>query len=140
MILFVNWRVWVVVGLLFLFALARRLFKQWRERVRSERRPVPRLPAAIVDGAERAWVIFTTPHCVSCRTVEETLRSAEPGSRVVKVDATREPALAEAFHVRSAPTTLLAAADGEVLERLVGLGAVREHVAAAAGAGTAPGA
>lgn len=31
----VNWRVWVVLGLLFLYALARRLFRSWRIRRRA---------------------------------------------------------------------------------------------------------
>lgn len=31
----VNWRVWVVLGLLFLYALARRLFRSWRLKRRA---------------------------------------------------------------------------------------------------------
>jgi thioredoxin-related protein len=50
---------------------------------------------------------------------------------VVKVDATLEAHLAEAFSVRSAPTVLLADADGTVQARLVGTEAVEEYVRAA---------
>lgn len=28
----VNWRVWVILGLVFLYALARRLYRSWRSR------------------------------------------------------------------------------------------------------------
>ena len=31
----VNWRVWAVLGLLFLFALGRRLYRSWRIRRRA---------------------------------------------------------------------------------------------------------
>lgn len=31
----VNWRIWVVLGLLFLFALLRRLYRSWRARRRA---------------------------------------------------------------------------------------------------------
>jgi hypothetical protein len=125
-------RVGIVVVLLFGFALARRLYFQWRQRLHHEDRPHPRLPEALLDGATRTWVVFTTPYCASCGPVENRLRTAEPESRVVKVDATRQPALADAFHVRSAPTVLLADDRGEVQARLVGAAAVEQFVAAGA--------
>jgi thioredoxin-related protein len=48
---------------------------------------------------------------------------------VIKVDATREPHLADAFSVRSAPTVLLADGAGNVTARLVGADAVQEYLA-----------
>jgi thioredoxin-related protein len=42
------------------------------------------------------------------------------------VDATREPHLADAFRVRTAPTIVLADAAGRVRQRLVGAEAVRQ--------------
>lgn len=122
-------RVIIVVALLFLLALARRLYLGWRHDVRTVAPPVPPVPASLLDGAERTWVLFTTPWCASCGQVEEELRAREPESRLVKVDATREPYLADAFHVRAAPTVLLADGTGEVRARLVGVDAVRGYVA-----------
>jgi hypothetical protein len=118
----------VVLAILFALILAKRLYRQWRARVATETRPVPRLPADLLDGATRTWVVFTTPMCASCDPVIEQLRAAEPDARVVKVDATREIPLADAFHIRTAPTVLLADASGEVQTRLVGAGAVGRYV------------
>ena len=42
-ILALNWRIWAVLGLLFLYALARRLFRSWcRSRRRRRVTPVTR--------------------------------------------------------------------------------------------------
>ncbi|HEX2043662.1 MAG TPA: thioredoxin family protein [Acidimicrobiales bacterium] len=84
----------------------------------------PLVPDAVRAGAERTWVLFTSPYCANCGPVEERLRASDPGARVVRVDATREPLLAKAFNVRSAPTAVLADADGRVQTRLVGPDAV----------------
>ena len=118
----------IVVVLLIGLTLARRLYIQWRAGLHDERRPHPRVPAALLDGAPRTWVVFTTPYCASCGPVEERLRQSDPESRVVKVDATRQPVLADAFHVRSAPTVLLADGDGTVQARLVGASAVESYI------------
>jgi thioredoxin-like negative regulator of GroEL len=61
--------------------------------------------------------------------VKEQLAADDPGANIVTVDATREPHLADAFAVRSAPTVLLADADGAVQARLVGAPAVRDYLA-----------
>jgi hypothetical protein len=87
-----------------------------------------RVPAHIVDGAERTWVVFTTPYCASCGPVTERLRTSDPEARIVTVDATEDPDLADAFAVRRAPTVLLADAEGEVQARLVGPAAVASYV------------
>ena len=118
----------VVLVLLFALALATRLYRQWREGVRTDRPEHPAVPASLLAGADRTWVVFTTPYCASCGPVEDRLRASDPLARVVKVDATREPHLADAFSIRSAPTVLLADADGTVQARLVGADAVNDYV------------
>jgi len=117
-------RVAVVVILAFGIVLGSRLYRAWRAGVVADRPDHPRVPAALRDSAERTWVVFTTPYCATCGPVEESLRAYDPGARVVRVDATREPLLADAFKVRSAPTAVLADADGTVQARLVGADAV----------------
>lgn len=116
----------LVLVLLFGFLLVARLYRSRQVRLRRGRpaRGNPLVPASLRAGAERTWVVFTTPYCASCGPVEERLRSADPGARVVRVDATREPHLADAFAVRSAPTAVLADAAGHVQARLVGSEAV----------------
>ena len=83
----------------------------------SDDAPVPRLPADLVAGAERTWVVFTTPYCAACEPLVQRLRDR---GRVVTVDATERPTLARAMRVRSAPTAFLADSDGNALTRLVG--------------------
>jgi hypothetical protein len=117
----------IVVALLFAVALAARLYRSWRGRVQSDQPAHPRIPETLLAGAARTWVLFTSPYCATCGPVEARLR--ETGSRVVKIDATREPHLAHAFSIRSAPTVLLADGAGNVTARLVGAEAVTEYVA-----------
>ena len=120
----------IVVLLLFAVALAARLYRQWRARLQAAQPEHPTMPASLWEGSERTWVVFTSPFCATCGPVSERLQESDPGARVVKVDATREPHLADAFSVRSAPTVLLADGQGRVQARLVGAEAVEEYVAA----------
>jgi len=122
----------VAVFLAFGVLLATRLYRTWRAGVVDERPDHPLVPAALRKKAERTWVVFTTPYCATCGPVEDSLRASDPGARVVRVDATREPMLAQAFNVRSAPTALLADADGNVQARLVGAQAVHRWTSARA--------
>jgi Thioredoxin len=122
----VLFRVLVVVAFLVAVALGTRLYRGRRAALVAEQPRHPLVPASLLDGAERTWVLFTTPYCATCGPVEEHLRAADPGARVVKVDATREPRLADAFRVRTAPTIVLADAAGRVQQRLVGAEAVRQ--------------
>ena len=123
----------VVVVLLFAVALAARLYRQWRARLHAERPDHPTVPESLRAGSERTWVVFTSPYCATCGPVADRLRAADPHARVVKVDATRDPHLADAFSVRSAPTVLLADGDGRVRARLVGAEAVAEYVGGRSG-------
>ncbi len=132
-LLALNWRVWLVIALLFLFGLARRLYKQWRQRVAADRGPVPPLPARLRNGKGHTWVVFSTPLCATCGPLADELAAADPDGHVVRVDATRETELSRAYRIRSAPTVLLADSRGRVRERFVGAGAVREHLATLAG-------
>ena len=119
-------RALVVVVFLLAVALATRLYRSRRAALVAERPQHPLVPASLLDGADRTWVLFTTPHCATCGPVEEHLRAADPGARVVRVDATREPHLADSFRVRTAPTIVLADAAGRVQQRLVGAEAIRQ--------------
>jgi glutaredoxin len=121
-------RLAIVVALVAVFALARAAHRRWRAGLHAEARAVPALPDHLVAGAARTWVVFTTPWCASCDTVTSHLSTAEPDSRVVKVDATQHLDLADAFHIRTAPTVLLADALGTVQQRLVGAAAVSDYV------------
>ncbi len=120
----------VVLVLLFAVALAARLYKQWRAGVQTARPDHPTVPEALRAGAERTWVVFTSPFCATCGPVADRLQASDPAARVVKVDATRDPQLADAFKIRSAPTVLLADGAGNVTARLVGAEAVTDYVAA----------
>lgn len=124
-------KVLIVLGLLFGFALAKRLYHRRQARLRRQRFTHPSVPGDLLTG-DRTWIVFTTPYCASCEPVVEQLKAFDPAGSVVKVDATRRVDLARAFSVRTAPTVLLADADGTVLERLVGADTVRAHVARAA--------
>ena len=118
----------VVLAILFAVALVARLYRQWRTRARDARPEHPPVPASLLADAARTWVVFTSPYCATCGPVADRLRALDPGARVVKVDATRQPDLADAFSIRSAPTALLADADGQVHARLVGADAVEAYV------------
>ena len=118
----------IVIVILFAIALAGRLYRAWRARLQDEKPIHPLVPDSLLAGADRTWVVFTSPYCATCGPVEARLRKSDPGARVVKVDATREPQLAESFSIRSAPTVLLADVEGNVTARLVGAQAVDDYV------------
>jgi hypothetical protein len=122
----------VVVVLGFGVLLVTRLYRAWRAGVIADEPHHPLVPASLRHGAERTWVVFTTPYCASCGPVEVSLREADPDARVVRVDASREPLLADAFRIRSAPTAVLADAEGKVQLRLVGADAVHRWTSARA--------
>lgn len=120
--------VWMVLAVLvlFLLLLVPRLVRQ--RRTEGTRRTSPVVPARLVAGADRTWVVFTTPYCATVGSVEAHLRAHDPGARLVEIDATEEPYLAAAFDIRHAPTVLLADAAGRVRTRLVGADAVESYV------------
>lgn len=121
-------RLFVVVVVMFGILLLTRLYRQWRTGVVADRPSSPLIPQSIRAGAERTWVVFTTPYCASCGPIEARLRASDPSANVVRIDATEQPGLAGAFRVRSAPTVLLADAEGRVKARLVGVAAFDDYV------------
>ena len=121
----------VVAVIVVALVVGRRMYVQWQARLqRPPVGPSPRVPSALLGDADRTWVVFTTPFCASCEPVKASLADHDPGADIVTVDATREPHLADAFVVRSAPTVLLADRTGDVLARLVGAPAVRDYLSA----------
>lgn len=125
-------RIAIVLVVVAVVVIARRMYFQWRRRLAGDNAAVPRLPDTLIGDAERTWVVFTTPWCASCGPITADIAAADPTAHVVTVDATREPALAGSFRVRSAPTVLLADGDGAVQARFVDADAVREYAAAQA--------
>jgi hypothetical protein len=123
-------RLAVVLALVAVLAAAVPLHRRRQHSLQEGPATHPLVPAKLRLGAERTWLVFTTPWCASCGPVEERLRQSDPEARVVRVDATRERDLAGAFAVRSAPTALLADAEGRVQARLVGPQAVDRYVLA----------
>jgi thiol-disulfide isomerase/thioredoxin len=119
----------LVAAIVIVLILGRRLHLQRQSAHQTPRSRWPDVPAVLLAGADRTWVVFTTPYCAACGPVKEQLGTDDPGARIVTVDATREPQLADAFAVRSAPTVLLADAGGVVKARLVGAPAVRNYFA-----------
>ena len=120
--------VFFVVAILILLILVPPIYRQRRETKTRPRRPLPPVPARLLAGAERTWVVFTTPYCASVGPVEAQLRALDPGARLVEIDATQEPYLAQSFEFRVAPTVLLADASGRVQLCLVGAEGVEAYV------------
>ena len=106
-----------VVGLAFAARVALQRRARW-----SAAAPLPgaRFPRWVTEGAERTWVVFTTPYCAACGPIVEQLETADPGARVVQVDATRHLDLARDFSVRSAPTVFEADPQGNPVRRFGG--------------------
>ena len=96
----------------------------------EEALPGARFPAWVTDGAERTWVVFTTPYCASCGPIVAHLGAADPVARVVTVDASHQLDLARDFAVRRAPTVFEADGRGNPLRRFSGADAVRDAVPA----------
>ena len=85
----------------------------------SAQAPLPgaRFPQWVTEGAERTWVVFTTPYCAACGPIVEQLHASDPDARVVEVDATRHVGLAREFSVRAAPTVFEADPRGNPVRR-----------------------
>src|SRR3989440_11717530 len=70
-------------------------------------------------GGRPSLVVFSTPSCTVCRTAQypavETVEAPFGSAlRVLRVDLSRQPAVAAAFRVLTAPSTALLAGDGRV--------------------------
>jgi hypothetical protein len=123
-------RIALILFVTFGMALAWRAFRQrhspWRHRQpgRGPFSHLPLVPAQVMRGADRTWVVFTTPDCAPCRAIAERLRASEPFSQVTEVDTRREPRMAEAFKVHQVPAVLRANRYGQVEAQLIGLAAI----------------
>jgi len=116
----------VTFGLLLAWRAFRQRHSRWRYRQpgKGPFSHLPLVPAQVMRGADRTWVVFTTPDCAPCRAIAERLRASEPSSQVTEVDTRREPLMAEAFKVQQLPSVLLANRYGQVEAQLVGLAAI----------------
>jgi hypothetical protein len=125
-----SWRVWVVLALLFLYALLRRLLKQAMDRRRTNTAPRTHaaIPTRLLGTNDRTWIVFTTPMCTTCAPLVERLRAVEPGSDVRVLDATIERGVAESLRVRTAPTAVLTDRTGVVRTQLVGADAMSHYL------------
>jgi|HubBroStandDraft_6_1064221.scaffolds.fasta_scaffold377738_2 hypothetical protein len=123
-------RVALILFVTFGLALAWRAYRQRHSRWRNGRpgngpfSHLPLVPAQVLRGADRTWVVFTTPDCAPCRAVAERLRASEPSSQVTEIDTRREPRMAEAFKVHQLPSVLLANRYGQVEAQLIGWAAI----------------
>ncbi len=120
-----NPRILVVLMLLFAFGLAKRLWVQ-RTIFLQRDRSSELMPTAMLGGRSHTWVVFTTPMCVSCGPAVEQLRRKRPDAGMVVLDATEHADLAGRFKIRTAPTALLARADGTIIARHAGAAAIRD--------------
>jgi hypothetical protein len=125
----------VVFALALAWRALRQRHSQWR-RARHGTGPLsrlPLLPASVLKGADRTWVVFTTPDCEPCIAIAVRLRATQPSAQVTEIDARHEPRLAEAYRVHALPAVLLANRYGQVEARLIGLAAIETALRAPAG-------
>lgn len=123
-------RLIVVAVFLLSFAGSRPLYARWRRQVAHDACEMPAVPGRLLGDSERNWVVFTTPYCATCDSVKARLRD-RPDGHVAVVDVTTEPALADAYRIRSAPTIIEAERSGRVIARLVGAQALDGHLRSA---------
>ncbi|WP_436794926.1 thioredoxin family protein [Actinospongicola halichondriae] len=125
-------RLLLVVALLAVFAVA----KVWYDRRSaslSDRSSLdlPNLPDRL-RGPGRTWVVFATEFCATCGPVADRLRALHPDDTVHKVLVEDDPALADSYAVRTAPTLLEVAPSGAVVHSVAGAEPVLRHVGALA--------
>jgi hypothetical protein len=74
----------------------------------------------VTPDGRQAVVSFSTPMCAACRTAQApaieamVLAQGPAAPRVVRVDASQDPAVAEAFGIYTVPSTVVLSADGTV--------------------------
>jgi hypothetical protein len=100
---------------------ARRRRTAWRRGPRTSNGE-PLLPASLLRGADRTWVVFVAG--TGAGDLAGRLRAVKLDAEVTEVDCERRPQLAEAFGVRRCPTVLVANRYGQVESRLVGARAI----------------
>jgi hypothetical protein len=97
-----------VAGIVVLVAAGLETFRSRRAR---------RLAAGVAatPASEPYILYFTGDSCTVCRTHQEPALSKLERVRVEKVDAVRDRALADRFHVYTLPTTVVMGSDGRAL-------------------------
>jgi thioredoxin-like negative regulator of GroEL len=90
------------------------------QRLSGRRGAEAAIEPALIAGAPRTWVVFTTPYCAACGPVLERITAVDADARLVVVDVGDRPDLARRHDVRTAPTVLLADERGVVQARFVG--------------------
>lgn len=127
-------RLLIVATLLAFFVLAKIVHDRRRSGL-ADRSTVehPSLPVRF-RGSGRTWVVFATEYCATCGPVVERLGRLHPADTVVKILVEDEPALAESFSVRTAPTVLEVDPSGEVAHSVAGTEPVLAYVGSLAGA------
>jgi hypothetical protein len=100
----------------------RRLPRLPRSRAAAGRTAEPLLPASLLKGADRTWVVFVTGD--GSGALVGRLRAAQPDAEVTEVDCEQRPQLAATFLIRRFPTVLVANRYGQVESRLVGTRAI----------------
>ena len=85
------------------------------ETLRSRRARRLAASASSAPSVEPYILYFTGDGCTVCRTHQEPALSKLEGVRVEKVDAVRDRALADRFHVYTLPTTVVMGVDGRAL-------------------------
>jgi thioredoxin-like negative regulator of GroEL len=90
-------------------------------RARSRRRAAALVGAAVPDELRARFasdaprvVYFYGPHCATCARQSAALDELAAEHEVVRVDATRETAVADALHVATVPATAVVDAAGRV--------------------------
>ncbi len=113
-------RLVVLVALLGALAVANTLYRR-RSAAIADRSGLdqPVLPAHL-RGPGRTWVVFATQFCATCGPVADRLRRLHPDDTVHKLLVEDDPALAEAYSVRTAPTLLEVDAAGAVVRSVAG--------------------
>jgi thiol-disulfide isomerase/thioredoxin len=102
----------IIVALVVTAALAVTLMVRALARRRvalAEGRPLPSALLSRLPGRDPAIVYFYGPHCGTCRQQAGVLDqiAASGAVPVVRVDATREPTIADALAVLTVPTTVI---------------------------------
>ena len=121
-------RVLAVLAVLGMIAAARPLLARSRRRDDAAALPDAHLADFVVPGAQRTWVVFTTPYCATCGPLMEKIEQALPDDGVVGVDATEHPDLTSHLGVRRSPTVFEIDARGQVIDRMIGAEATRSQL------------
>ena len=121
-------RVLAVLAVLTVIGAARPLLARALRRDKAAALPGARLGGFAVPGADRTWVVFTTPYCATCGPLMEEIQRVLPDDGVVGIDATEHAALTRELGVRRSPTVFEIDASGRIIDRMIGAEAARSRL------------